>query len=238
MPFFLLLQISDVTKAYGPKVILDHFSLDLYCGDRIAITGKKGSGKSTLGKVIAGVEPPDSGTLQRSLSCSSGYIPQKLIINDASCQIRDVLTASHKHKQDLFARLNKLEVKLARNVAPQEQIQLLQEWQLCRDKAKHEGWFDFDHLFDKVTRGLELHRLDMTASFSTLPQEEQKRVLFASHLLLTPDILVLDEPTAHLSASFLPWLEEYLQMYFGAVIVISKNQKFLSVVTNKTLEVI
>lgn len=232
-----LLQLIDVSMSHGKTLPLSGVSVDIYCGDRLTIVGRRGKERSLLAKIIAGEELPDSGHVSSFLSCSRTYIPPKFIFDDSSKQVIEVLTRFHNEKKDLFGRLNNLEEKLARNVSSQEQIVLLQEWQMCRDKARQENCFDFDKLFAKITKGLRVNTIEMSASLLSLPKEEQSRVLLASLLLQTPDILVLDEPTHHLDAVSLRWFEEYLRSYFGAVVVVSKDEKFLDSISLEMIKI-
>jgi ATPase subunit of ABC transporter with duplicated ATPase domains len=231
---YQLLKLSDVCKAYGPKEILQHVSLTISHGDRLAIIGENGVGKSTLARLITRIEFPDSGVIETAEALRIGYLPQEVEGSSKECTVGEFLVGLC---HSLRIRMEEIETRLANKEASEEvQQKLLIEWERCHEKLQTAGGYDIGHRCEMVLGGLGLSGMDCSMPLAKISGGERSKVAFARLLLESPDLLLLDEPTNHLDFRAIEWLEDFFLGYRGAVLMITHDRTFLNRVCNRLAE--
>ena len=235
---YQLVKLANACKCYGSQVILNKISFTISQGDRVALVGENGAGKSTLAKIILGHESLDGGSLELASDIEIGYLPQEMDPGAIQAEtVRDYLLTSQNQLKTLIDRKIYIEEVLAGNLAPQEQAQLMQEWNNCHEAIERRGGYDCEHRIIRVLTGLDLVHLDLSFSLSKLSGGQKTRLGLAALLLSNPDVLILDEPTNHLDLPALEWLEKYLLDYPGALILISHDRMFINRVVHRMVEI-
>lgn len=203
----------------------------------MGLVGKNGSGKSSLLKIITGINKPSSGQVVLPSGYTIGYLPQQMEHSRDKSVIDETLTAfSHIHK--LNARLDEISHELAirEDYESDAYHKLIIELNEINDKIAILGCENMEGEAERTLIGLGFKREELTRSTSTFSQGWNMRIELAKVLLKRPDLLLLDEPTNHLDIESIQWLEEYLQAYNGAIVLISHDRKFLDTITNRTVE--
>ena len=213
-----LLSLSDAQLAFGHVPLLDHASFSLEAGERLGLIGRNGTGKSSLLKILGGLEKLDDGLLQLQQGMRIAYVAQEPVLS-AGASIFDAVADGLAEVRDLRARYEAHE--------PHEDLDALQ----TRIEAL-DGWM----WEQRVAETLERLRLDPEAKVGALSGGLKKRVALAQALVLQPDVLLLDEPTNHLDLDAIKWLEELLKAFRGAVVVITHDRAFLDAVSTRILE--
>ena len=213
-----LLTLSDACLAYGHVALLDHAAFALETGERVGLIGRNGTGKSSLLKIMAGLEKPDDGILQVQNGIDIAYVPQEpsfadgaTVFSTVSEGLAEVKAArerfeAHEEDADLDALMTFIE---ARN-----------------------GW----NWEQRVDETLQRLRLDASLAIEGLSGGTKKRVALARALVASPDVLFLDEPTNHLDLDAIAWLEELLVAFKGAIVLISHDRAFLDNVCTRIVE--
>jgi ABC transport system ATP-binding/permease protein len=213
-----LINLNDVSLAYGHVPLLDHATLSLEEGERLGIVGRNGTGKSSLLKILAGLEKPDDGQLQRQSGLRMAYVPQEPVIEPAL----SVFEAVGLGLQTVMA-LRQAYVDHAPGTdldALQTQIEALDGW----------NWEQ------RIQECLDRLGLDGTATVGDLSGGLRKRVALAQALVTLPQVLLLDEPTNHLDMDAIDWLADWLRSFKGAVVLISHDRDFLDRVITRIVE--
>ncbi len=231
-----LLEVANITKYFGAKLILDSVSFSINRHDRIGLVGENGTGKTTLARLILGSLQPDSGRTRLPAATEIGYLPQEAEA-EAGLTIQQFLEQSMGRLDALKAALAVLETQLsAPDLLPERLSALLEEYGQLQSEFTVRGGYDADYRLDQVFSGLQLDHIDRARPIETLSGGEKTRVALASLLLSAPNLLVLDEPTNHLDFAAVDWLENYLLTYLGAVLVISHDRHFLNKVVTQIIE--
>ncbi len=232
-----MLTISQLCRSYGHQTVFDNASWFIGENDRVALVGANGSGKSTVLRMIAGLEEPDSGTIALSKGCSVGYLPQDGI----SASGRTVLEAALGAFKDLRAlqvECSRLEQQLG-SVDPQSDgyAQILEDYSAAREHWDRDGCYDYESRAEAVLEGLGFKTSDFGRDGGEFSGGWQMRIALAVLLLKQPNILLLDEPTNHLDLEARNWLEEFLCSYPHAVILVAHDRYFLDVTAQRITEV-
>ncbi|MDE3840731.1 multidrug ABC transporter ATP-binding protein [Bacillus methanolicus] len=235
----ILLQVNQLTKYYGADLILSNIKLEVQNRDRIALVGRNGAGKSTLLKIIAGHLSYDSGEIIKPKDVSIGYLAQNTGL-ESELSIWDEMMTVFEPLQKMEKELRKLEEKMAdpavfENAAAYERI--LKEYDLLQVQFKEQGGYQYEADIRSVLHGLNFHEYDYSTKISSLSGGQKTRLALGKLLLTKPDILILDEPTNHLDIETLTWLEQYLQNYDGAVLIVSHDRYFLDKVVTQVYEI-
>jgi macrolide transport system ATP-binding/permease protein len=221
----MLLNVEQISKAYGENQVLNGVSFSLGEGQKLGLVGANGVGKSTLLKIIAGEVEADSGRVTVTSGARLGYLPQTL--NDADAMSVDgLIMASLSELVQLEARLRELEYLMARANGDLDAI--LADYGLAAEQFERRGGYDLEHRRQAILAGLQIDYIDRSRRVGTLSGGEKSRVGLAALLLQEPDLLLLDEPTNHLDFRALAWLEEYLASYRGGLLVVSHDRHFLN----------
>jgi macrolide transport system ATP-binding/permease protein len=229
------LTISNVSKSYGIQQVLDQITFIMTTGQRIGLVGANGVGKSTLLKIIVGELEADSGAIALPTGAQLGYLPQT--VDDFDGKTLDELIASSLSRlRQLEAQMRLLEERMAA-VTGSELAGVMQEYDAAAEQFERYGGYDMDYRVDSVLNGLGVGHIPRQRQAATLSGGEKARVGLAMLLLQAPDVLLLDEPTNHLDYACLAWLEDYLQGYRGAILIVSHDRQFLNRTVNAIVEI-
>ncbi|MFS0891818.1 ABC-F family ATP-binding cassette domain-containing protein [Peribacillus frigoritolerans] len=235
----ILLQINQLSKFYGAELILSNMKLEVQNKDRIALVGRNGAGKSTLLKIIAGQLSHDDGEIIKPKGVTIGYMAQDTGLESALTIWDEMLTVF----TDLIEQekeLRRLEADMARpDIFENETVyqKVLNEYDTLMVAFKEKGGYQYEADIRSVLHGLQFADFDYSTPISTLSGGQKTRLALGKLLLRKPDILILDEPTNHLDIETLSWLEQYLQGYQGAVLIVSHDRYFLDKVVNLVYEI-
>lgn len=233
-----MISINNLTVAYGGFTLLDDINFHISDGEHIGLVGKNGAGKSTIMKLIMGIDHPTSGQIMMPNKITLGYLPQIMSYSKERTVIEETMT--------VFAEAEKMERRI-------EQIgQELAERTDYESKAYNDLIVEMNELNDRLSMirtdspqvtaertlmGLGFKREELTRPRSTFSQGWNMRIELAKILLHRPDVLLLDEPTNHLDIESIQWLEEYLTTFSGSLLLISHDRRFLDRVTGRTVEI-
>ncbi|MDU1845695.1 MAG: ABC-F family ATP-binding cassette domain-containing protein [Niallia nealsonii] len=235
----ILLQVNQLTKHFGAELILSNIKLEVQTRDRIALVGRNGAGKSTLLKIIAGQLSYDSGEIIKPKNVEIGYLAQNTGLESSLSIWDEMLTVFHE-LQLKEKHIRKLEQQMSDPSTienPDAFEKILKEYDHLQFEFKESGGYQYEADIRSVLHGLNFNTFDYSTKISTLSGGQKTRLALAKLLLTTPDILILDEPTNHLDIETLSWLEQYLQGYKGAVLIVSHDRYFLDKVVTQVYEI-
>lgn len=235
----ILLQINQLCKYYGADIILSNIKLEVQTRDRIALVGRNGAGKSTLLKIIAGYLTYDSGDIIKPKDAKIGYLAQDTGL-ESTLSIWDEMLSVFSELREQEKTLRKLEYQMSDpNVIDNTILyeKTLKEYDQLQVQFKDNGGYQYEADIRSVLHGLNFQSFDYDTKISSLSGGQKTRLALAKLLLSKPDILILDEPTNHLDIDTLSWLEQYLQGYDGAILIVSHDRYFLDKVVNQVYEI-
>jgi ATP-binding cassette subfamily F protein 3 len=232
------LDLHEIFKSYGANPILTHISFKIEDGDKVGIIGENGSGKSTLLKLITDQEPPDEGTISKPRGTKVGYVAQHLDVEEERTVLEEVGSALEDLTR-LEERLREAELALTipeLTSDPKGMQQALALYSKLQGDFESRGGYEAQSRVDAIIDGLGLtpKRDQLT---ETLSGGEKNIVALARTLVGEPDLLLLDEPANHLDFEGLDWLEDFLQKYPKALIIVSHNRYLLDRTVNRILEI-
>jgi len=226
-----IIQLSGVRIGYGGKPVLDSVDMVVEPGERIALVGRNGEGKSTLMKVLGGELEPAQGTVRRDRGTLIARLPQE-VPQDIHGSVFDVVSAGLGSVGDLLARYHHLTVDLATATGAAAERMLGQLDTLGSELEACDGWNSNQRIEGLLTR----MELDPEAEVSALSGGMKRRVLLARALAAGPSLLLLDEPTNHLDIAAIEWLERFLSGFGGALLVVTHDRAFLRKLATRVLE--
>jgi ATP-binding cassette subfamily F protein 3 len=232
-----VIQLSDLTKSFGDRVLFDHVTWQIGDGERVGLCGPNGAGKTTLLKILGGIEEADSGGVVKPAGLSIGYLPQdglshsgRTVFEEASSAFQPLL--------DMKAEMHDIEHKLGDASVPQDEHDaMLSRYSELQDRFRLDDGYSMDLRIASVLRGLGFSSEDSDRPCETFSGGWQMRIALAKLLLGRPNLLLLDEPTNHLDLEARNWLEEYLHAYPYAVILVSHDRYFLDAVVTRITDV-
>lgn len=235
----ILLQVNGLSKLYGAETILANIKLEVQTKDRIALVGRNGAGKSTLLKIIAGELSHDGGEIIKPKDVSMGYLAQNTGL-ETSLTIWDEMLTVFTHLQQMETKLRKLEQEMGKeenfsNAAIYEK--LLADYDQLQLDYKDQGGYQYEADIRSILSGLGFPVETHQTTISTLSGGQKTRLALGKLLLTRPDLLILDEPTNHLDIETLTWLEQYLQGYPGAILIVSHDRYFLDKLVTQVYEI-
>ena len=233
-----MLTASNIYVQYGDRILLDHISFVVSDRDRIGLVGRNGAGKSTLLKIIANHQSPDEGHIARPTASTLGFLHQEMSLPKGKTVIDETLTAFDLARQ-MEKRLAEVHEEIATRTDYESDayMNLLNEMSDLEHHFHLIGGVNMQAEAERVLKGLGFKNNDFQRLTDEFSGGWQMRIELAKMLLQHPDYLLLDEPTNHLDIESIIWLEEFLQTYEGAVIVISHDKMFLDNVTKRTVEI-
>lgn len=227
------IELNNIKKNYGLKNVLDGVSFEIKTGERIALIGDNGSGKSTILKIISGEEKADSGKVNIRKEAEIGYLKQVYPNENDSIVVEEYLKRSFKKYFDMEKRLKELEVLM---LDENQNIEnLIKRYGRLQEEYITLGGYELEEKFKKICSGFKFKTEILNKKYNTLSGGEKTIVNLATILLKNPDVLLLDEPTNHLDIETLEWLEKFLNSYKGTVVLISHDRYFLDKVVNKII---
>lgn len=235
----ILLQVNQLAKSFGADPILTNIKLEVQTRDRIALVGRNGAGKSTLLKIIAGHMAYDSGEIIKPKEVTIGYLAQNTGL-ESELSIWDEMLTVFSHLQKQEKQLRSLEEQMAdpdilSNSDAYERV--LKDYDKLQVDFKENGGYQYEADIRSILHGLNFSSLGYDTKISSLSGGQRTRLALGKLLLTKPDILILDEPTNHLDIETLSWLEQYLQGYSGAILIVSHDRYFLDKVVSQVYEI-
>lgn len=227
-----LIVADNISKSFGPVDLFSGVSFAIPKGSRLALVGPNGCGKTTLLRILVGLDEPSSGKISRAKAARIGYLPQ-----EAEFEMKGMVwDACFSVFIDLIARQTELE-KLEAEMANREtRDQALARYGPLQHEFERRGGYTFHTRIKQVLTGLGFSTGDFHMPLSHLSGGQRTRAFLARLLLSEPDLLMLDEPTNHLDIAAVEWLEGYLSQWGGAVVIVSHDRYFLDRVANGILE--
>ncbi len=229
-----MIGVVDLSKHYGGHTVLDGISFSVVPGERVALVGANGCGKTTLLRILAGREIPDSGQVVRGPHVTMGYLGQEGQLTPGRTlrqEMREVFAGVSADE----ARMRELESQMSSS-SEAELERLMAEYAMVSARYEHAEPTTIEARISKVVGGLGFGQDDLDKSCELFSGGWQMRGAMARVLLQSPDCLLLDEPTNHLDLEAMEWLEDYLRGYKGAVLMVSHDRMFLDKVSSRTLE--
>ena len=234
----MLLQVQQLTKYFGAELILSNIKLEIQMKDRIALVGRNGAGKSTLLKMIAGHLSYDSGQIAKPKDVTIGYLAQNTGL-PSSLSIWDEMLSVFDEVRNMEVEIRKIEKDLSDPdiyQQPGQYEKLLKDYDQLQVNFKDVGGYQYESDIRSVLHGFRFFEDDYQTLISTLSGGQKTRLALGKLLLTKPDILILDEPTNHLDIETLSWLEQYLQGYPSAILIVSHDRYFLDKMVTQVYE--
>jgi ATP-binding cassette subfamily F protein 3 len=227
-----MIQLSDLTKTFGDRVLFDHVTWQITDRERVGLCGPNGAGKTTLLKMMAGLDEPDEGAILKPSALTVGYLPQDGL-DHAGRSVFDEASSAFGELLAMKAEMHALEDRLGDESIPEaEHDAMLHRYSDLQDRFRVHDGYSIELKTATVLQGLGFKTTDFERPTETFSGGWQMRIALAKLLLGEPNLLLLDEPTNHLDLEARNWLEEYLNAYPYAVILVSHDRFFLdSVVT-------
>ncbi|PDZ48002.1 ABC transporter ATP-binding protein [Bacillus sp. AFS094611] len=235
----ILLQVNALSKLYGAETILANIKLEVQTKDRIALVGRNGAGKSTLLKIIAGELSHDGGEIIKPKDVSIGYLAQNTGL-ETSLTIWDEMLTVFTHLQQMETKLRRLEQEMGKEENFSNETiyeRLLADYDQLQLDYKDQGGYQYEADIRSILSGLGFPVETHQTTISTLSGGQKTRLALGKLLLTKPDLLILDEPTNHLDIETLTWLEQYLQGYPGAILIVSHDRYFLDKLVTQVYEI-
>lgn len=229
------IALNKIQKYYGASKVLEDITFEIMTGDRVGIVGENGCGKTTLFKIISGIEAYESGSLSLRKGASVGYLEQ---VPDYPSDYKgmDVLKEAFKEVDKIECSMKELEVRL-NNVSQEESERLLNQYSELQLMFEGLGGYEKEEKLGRVCTGLNISEEFLNQDFASLSGGEKTTINLGKILLQNPDILLLDEPTNHLDFEAMEWLEDYLKEYKGTVLVVSHDRYFLDRFATRIIEI-
>ena len=233
-----MVSINNLSVEFSAKSLFDNISYVINDRDKIALVGKNGAGKSTMLKIIAGLQHPTSGSVAIPDGVTIGYLPQHLITADTLTVAQEVRKA-FSHIDEMQHRLDAMNEELAsRTDYDSEAYQrLIDDISTLSDSIAMQGSDNCEAEMEKTLIGLGFVREDFNRPTAEFSGGWRMRIELAKLLLRRPDVLLLDEPTNHLDIESIQWLENFLVSKAKAVVLVSHDRAFIDNVTNRTIEI-
>ena len=224
--------MNQVVKNFGYRPVLDGASLEIMTGQRAAIVGRNGTGKTTLLKLIAGMESPDGGEISLRRGAALGFLEQIPRLRQPGRTVRQVLLEPYEELLALEASLRAMEGEMAATAGDLDA--LMARYSAAQEEYALKGGYDMEERTSKVVVGFRLGAL-LDREYNILSGGQKTVVDLAAAVLRQPDILLLDEPTNHLDVETLEWFEGFLAKYRGTVLMVSHDRWFLDRVATHTI---
>ena len=229
------IELNNIIKNYGLKNVLNGMNLTLKTGERAAIIGCNGAGKSTVLKIIMKQENISAGTINIRKNATIGILRQIYEYEETNPNVYTFLQRSFEHFFELETKLKKLENEMSYEKNDEKMSELLQKYGNVQQKYIQMGGYDIQEKFNKICSGLQINEKMLNQNYNDLSGGEKTIVNLGALLLKEPSILLLDEPTNHLDMEKLEWLEKFLKEYKGTILMASHDRYFLDKIATKTI---
>ncbi len=231
-----VLNIHNLGKYFGGQDIFSALNLTINPGDRIALVGPNGEGKTTLLRIIADQDLPTEGRVQKAKNLRIGYLEQHTSLNSTEGDLWVLAMSAFAGLRQQEADLHEMELALVRETDESRHAALLKDYGEAQAYFEHSGGYSYENTARQVLTGLGFTSEDYAKSLTKFSGGEQSRAHLARLLLKQPDLLLLDEPTNHLDLESVEWLENYLQSWSGAIVVVAHDRYFLDKVATRVWE--
>ncbi|MBL7889461.1 MAG: ABC-F family ATP-binding cassette domain-containing protein [Bacteroidia bacterium] len=233
-----MISVNSVTVSFGGYDLFDNVSFLVNPKDRIGLAGKNGAGKSTMLKLLAGLQNPTKGEISKPNDFKIGYLPQDMIHQQGKTVFEETATAFQEMQklEDRLVVINH-ELETRTDYESDSYMKIIDELTEITHRLDVIGANNRDEEIEKILKGLGFERSDFNRPTAEFSGGWRMRIELAKILLQKPDILLLDEPTNHLDIESIQWLEEFMETYSGSVMLISHDKQFLDTVTNRTIEI-
>lgn len=225
---------NNITKYYGANKIFENISIELKTNERVGLIGPNGCGKTTLMKILVGVEDYQEGNISFRKGAKVGYLDQ-IFDCKPNTTVIEVLEEAFQNIWNIKRQMKKLEGQL-KKLEGKDLDLAMKNYGSLMDKYELHGGYEVETNINKICQGLNITDDYREMYFEQLSGGEKTRVMLGKLLLEEPDILLLDEPTNHLDIDSIEWLEYFLQNYKGTVLIISHDRHFLDQVVEKIIE--
>lgn len=233
-----MVTIGNLSIHFGSRTLFSNIGFFIGPRDRIGLVGKNGAGKSTLLKTLAGIQNPSEGSIALARGTTVGYLPQEMKHHEEATVYEEASTA-FREVQTLNQRMDALTAAISdhHDYTSDDYSKKLEQLEEVSHRLELLGSSNLEEKIEKVLKGLGFRSEDMTRKMQEFSGGWKMRVELGKILLQNPDLLLLDEPTNHLDIESIEWLEEFLQDYPGAIVLISHDRQFLDNVTKRTIEI-
>ncbi len=233
-----MISVEGLKVEFGIKPLFSDVSYVVNDRDRIALVGKNGAGKSTMLKIICGMQKPTSGIVAIPQDTTIGYLPQVMILQDDTT-VREEARKAFNDNTTLKERLDKMNQQLAERTdyESDDYLELVQKFTNDHERYMMMGAENYEAEIERTLIGLGFERTDFDRPTSEFSGGWRMRIELAKILLRKPDVLLLDEPTNHLDIESIQWLEQFLSNNAKAVLLVSHDRAFINNVSNRTLEI-
>lgn len=233
-----MVSVEKLRVEFGATPLFQDVSYVINDKDRIALVGKNGAGKSTMLKIIAGLQQPTSGTVAVSGGSTIGYLPQVMVLSDEHT-VREEAEQAFSHISQMQERLDRMNQELAdrTDYDSESYMALVEKFTHESERFQMMGGMNYQAELERTLMGLGFAREDFDRPTREFSGGWRMRIELAKLLLRRPDVLLLDEPTNHLDIESIQWLENFLATKANAVVLVSHDRAFINNVTNRTLEI-
>ncbi len=233
-----MVGINELTVNFGERYLFDKISFIINKNDRVGLVGKNGAGKSSLLKIIAGEAESDGGNISMPIDFRVGYLPQDM---DFSCgnTVMEEAKSVFKEVNEINEGIDEINHQLAtrEDYESDSYMDLLNDLNDFNERLQLLGGFNVEANIETILKGLGFSSKDFTRLTDDFSGGWRMRIELAKILLSNADVLLLDEPTNHLDIESIQWLEDFLKVYAGGVVLVSHDRAFLDNVTNRTIEI-
>lgn len=233
-----MISVEGLKVEFGVKPLFSDVSFVVNERDRIALVGKNGAGKSTMLKIICGLQKPTSGTVSVSSGTTIGYLPQVMILQDDTT-VREEARKAFADNTEMKQRIDEMNRQLSERTdyESEDYLNLVEKFTQEHERYLMLGGDIYEAEIERTLTGLGFKREDFDRPTSEFSGGWRMRIELAKILLRKPDVLLLDEPTNHLDIDSIQWLEQFLLQSAKAVVLVSHDRAFINNVTNRTIEI-
>ena len=233
-----MISVENLKVEFGVKPLFSDVSFVVNDRDRIALVGKNGAGKSTMLKMLCGLEQPTAGQVSVPADTTIGYLPQVMVLQD-NTTVREEAQKAFADIQKIAARIERMEKQLNERTdyESEEYMALVEKFTSEHERYQMLGAEGYEAEIERTLMGLGFDRTDLDRPTREFSGGWRMRIELAKILLRRPDVLLLDEPTNHLDINSIQWLEQFLSHSPSAVVLVSHDRAFINNVTNRTLEI-
>ena len=233
-----MFSVDNLSVEFSARPLFNDVSFVVNDRERVALMGKNGAGKSTMLKIIAGLQQPTDGGVSIPREATVAYLPQVMVLSDGQT-VREETEKAFAHIHEMQAQLDKLNEEMMNRTDYESDsyMQLVDRYTHLNERFHMMGGNDYQAELERTLQGLGFERTDFDRPTSEFSGGWRMRIELAKLLLQHPDVLLLDEPTNHLDIESIQWLEQFLQTRAGSVVLVSHDRAFINNVTTRTLEI-
>lgn len=233
-----MISVEGLKVEFGTRPLFDNVSFVVNPRDRIALVGKNGAGKSTMLKILCGIQKPTLGTVSIPNDCNVGYLPQVMKLQDDTT-VREETRKAFARNTEMKAELDRMQQEMATRTDYESDsyAALVERFTQEHERYMMMGGENYEAEIERTLSGLGFERSDLERPTKEFSGGWRMRIELAKILLTKPDVLLLDEPTNHLDIESIQWLEQFLANSASAVVLVSHDRAFINNVTNRTLEI-